>query len=97
MKILGKNTSAVVDPYSDTLPREAAVNNEIQVVIAIDVNRCDVDAQSVRVGERKGNGLMCLAQLQLNAVNVTTVALSDLPAECDIGLAITIQIAYGPP
>ena len=93
MQILGKNTCAVVDPYSDTLPREAAVDNDIQVVIAIDVHRCDVDAQSVCVGERKGNGLMCLAQLQLNAVNVTTVALSDLPAECDIGLVITIQIA----
>ncbi|HMF02766.1 MAG TPA: hypothetical protein VKK06_22960 [Terriglobia bacterium] len=93
MKILGKTTFAVVDPYSDTLPREAAVNNQIHVVIAIDVKRGDVDAQSVRVGERKGNGMMCLAQLQLNAVNVTTVAVSDLSAECDIGLVITIQIA----
>ena len=95
IKILSKNTPAVISPYPDSLPREAAVNDEIQVVIAIHVNRCDVDAQTVRVGERKGNGLMCLAQLQLNAVNVSTVALSELPAKCEIGFVIAIQIAEG--
>ena len=41
-KILGKTTSAVIDPYADS--REAAVNDKIQVVIAVNVNRCDVDA-----------------------------------------------------
>ena len=93
MKILSKNTSAVINPYPDSPTREAAVNDQIQVVIAIHVNRCNVDTQTVRAGERKGNGLMCLAQLQLNAVNVTTVVLCDLAAEYEIGLVIAIQIA----
>jgi len=58
MKILTKNTTAVINPYPDSLPRGAAADDKIQVVIAIYVDRCDVDAQTVRAGERKGTWLL---------------------------------------
>src|SRR5262245_55766 len=53
-KILCKNPPAVVHPYADSLRREAAVDNEIQVVISIHVHGGDRHAQSVGVCEGEG-------------------------------------------
>jgi hypothetical protein len=93
MKILGKNTSAVVDPYTDSLPRKAAINDEVEVMIAIHVHGGDIHTQSIRVREGKRTWSFSLAQLQLNAVKISTVALFDVPTEGDIGFVIAIQIA----
>src|SRR5262249_62062116 len=89
-KILCKTTSAVVDPNTDSLTREAAANHQIQVVIAIHVDGGDVHTLIIRVEEGKRTRSFSSAQLQLNAVNVTRVALFDLSAECDIGFVIAI-------
>ena len=49
VQVLGKRSIAVVDPYPDSLTKEAAADDEIQIAITINVNGGDSHTKTISV------------------------------------------------
>ena len=93
--IFSEGAISIVDPYADSLAREPSVDHQIQIVIAVDVDRSDGHSESVGMGECEGAGLS-LAQLQFNAILISVCCTGNVSADSQVDFLIAIQISNNP-
>src|SRR5215470_3339795 len=87
---------AVVKPDANVLAEEPIGDDQVDVVVAIDVNTSDSETQRIVVKNRERVGGCIAAELKLNAVKIAIRRTAKTLTSSEVGRMVTIEIGQHP-
>src|SRR5215831_18043780 len=87
---------AVVEPDANVLTEEPIGDDQVDVVVAIDVNTSDSKTQRIVVKNGERAGRCIAAELKLNAVKIAIRGTAKTLIRSEVGRMVTIQIGQQP-